>query len=360
MDKNYYEQFFLHREKIHYLHPLKYLFFELTDFCNLNCLHCGSSCSYEKATFLDKNIIEKVLLDVEEHYGNDSILICITGGEPLLHPQFFDIIKMIDDYGFRYGITSNGTLVDKEVVKKFKQYHLGSIAYSLDGLEREHNTLRQNPHSFLKAVEGIQYTLVGLPSIPIMVTSVIHKKNLSQLNDLYHFLGKINVKLWRVINIEPIGRANDQEELLLDRDDFITLFDFMKEHQENEYHMKITYGCSHYLPDEYDLKIRDFSFQCGAGTFVASICANGEIRACLDIERREDLIQGNVYKDTFSTIWENEFKLFREDKSLCEYCLNCERRIYCKGDSFHTYDFDLKKPKICLYNMLKKGEPNGY
>ena len=83
-------------------HSLRSVFFELTNGCNLRCLHCGSSCGEEKAVFLPVALIEKTLRSVADNVGTDDILVVLTGGEPLLHPDFFEIVRLINDFGFRW------------------------------------------------------------------------------------------------------------------------------------------------------------------------------------------------------------------------------------------------------------------
>ena len=142
------------------------LFFELTDECNLACLHCGSSCSPEKRTMLPKEYIFKTLKEVKDAYGSE-IFIALTGGEPLLHPDFFEIVDKINELGFSWGITTNGTLIDEEMAKKLENHHMGSISISLDGLKEEHNKLRRNSFAFDKAVKGIQNVVQYTKAISI-------------------------------------------------------------------------------------------------------------------------------------------------------------------------------------------------
>ena len=108
---------------------------------------------------------------------------------------------------------------------------------------------------------------------------------------------------WRITNIDPIGRAIDHRELMLDNDEMATLHNFVRDMRFSpDIDMEITYSCSHFLTYEYEREVRDFYFQCGAGLMVGSVMANGDIGACLDIERRRDLIQGNIDQDDFMTV----------------------------------------------------------
>ena len=79
---------------------LRYLFLELTDRCNLNCIHCGSKCTENNRTYLEYSIIEKTLSRVADKYNPAEIMICITGGEPFLHPDVYRIIQFSRNLGF--------------------------------------------------------------------------------------------------------------------------------------------------------------------------------------------------------------------------------------------------------------------
>jgi radical SAM protein with 4Fe4S-binding SPASM domain len=86
---------------------------------------------------------------------------------------------------------------------------------------------------------------------------------------------------------------------------------------------------------------------------VAGILSNGDIGACLDIERRPETIQGNIAEDSFVDVWENRFELFR--RPLCgrsAVCRDCSAAKYCAGGSFHSWDYDMNEQKICMKGIL--------
>ena len=149
--------------------------------------------------------------------------------------------------------------------------------------------------------------------------------------------------------MEPIGRAIDDSDMLLDRDELIRMFDYIKTKRfDSGTDIEVTYGCAHFTGYEYEHIIRGFYFQCIAGTKVASVMANGDIGACLDIERRESLVQDNVYRDDFLDVWENRFEVFRQDRSeLSGMCKECCYKKVCMGDSAHTWNFDKSEPMYC-------------
>ena len=110
-----------YQDELRKIPKLRYLFLELTDRCNLNCKHCGSKCTANNSTYLEYSIIEKTLYQVARKYNPSEIMICITGGEPFLHPDIYKIIYLSRSLGFLVGITSNGTLIGIKQARLLKQ-----------------------------------------------------------------------------------------------------------------------------------------------------------------------------------------------------------------------------------------------
>ena len=343
------EDYLLKRRKEH---QLVYLFAELTDKCNLSCRHCGSNCSMVNSTWINADLLISTLQKVSLDFKRGSVMLCITGGEPLLHPEFDRIVVSAHKLGFPWGMTSNGTLIDRQCAERLKSLHMGSISISIDGLEESHDWLRNQIGSFQKAVDAVK--ALHESGFEVQVTSVFHRKNIFELESMYQLMKSLHVESWRVINMEPIGRALDYPDLLLQKDDYIRLLNFIRDLRNSpDNYMDVTYGCSHLLPDEYERKVRGYSFKCGSGIISASILCNGEIFPCLDIERRPEFIQGNIEKDDFIDVWNNGFRICRQDRSLLnEKCSACKDRIICFGDSAHTWDYDRNQPRICLRYLL--------
>ena len=332
---------------------LTYLFLEVTDCCNLKCKHCGSGCLSTNKNYLSFESVKKVLDEVTKEFDASQILICITGGEPLLNKDLYKIIAYSKHLGFSCGMTTNGTLLSEFVGKQLKDAGLDTISISLDGLESTHNNFRCNTNAFQLALKGIKNAQsVGL--YPEVVT-VVHKNNLKELDILYEFLCEEKIGSWKIANIDPIGRAKENSSMLLDAQEYKMLLDFVKRIRFNpKNNMEVNLGCSHYLGLQYEHIVRDFYFQCEAGTKVASIMANGDIGACLDIERNGFTIQGNIHNDSFVDVWKNRFKIFRQDKAeLNSQCKECSEKDFCMGDSTHTWNFFDNEPNYCVFKMLE-------
>ena len=335
------------------IHPkLTYLFVELTEKCNLNCLHCGSSCSLSKNNYIVTEVLINTLRQLASDYDPNTVMICLTGGEPLLHPDFFMIVKEIVSLGFPWGITTNGTLINKDKARMLRELGLESVSISLDGLKMTHEWLRDVKDCFDKTIQAVRY--LNNENIPVQITTVIHKKNFHELEELFELVKSLNVASWRVINIEPIGRAVENDNLILSYNETIKLLEFIREKRYlRDTDFDVCFGCSHYLSYKYEHEVRDNYFICGAGIYVGSILCNGDIYSCLDIERRSELVQGNINVDRFSDIWENKFKEFRENRIYkSAKCASCSERDFCNADSMHTWNFETNEPMFCILRKV--------
>ena len=333
-------------------HPrLTYLFVELTDRCNLACLHCGSSCEQAPGVYLDTSLLLRTLDTVAEDFAPSSVMICLTGGEPLLHPDFTRIAAHIVSLGFPWGITTNGTLIDQKTAEKLRSLSLVSVTISLDGGKENHEWLRQSPGCFERTLTAAAH--LNDAGIPVQITSVIHRRNFHELDAMYDLMCRMKVASWRVINLEPIGRALQNQDPLLSPEQFRGLLDFVRDKRyAADTPMDVRFGCSHYLSYEYEHEVRDNYFLCGSGLYVGSILCNGDIYSCLDIERRPELIQGNIARDRFSDVWFHRFRPFREDRTQkSAVCRDCAQRRFCAGDAGHTWDYDKNEPMFCIQEL---------
>ena len=108
---------------------LKFLFFELTMRCNEHCLHCGSYCgdveSSELPVEVYKNILDKVKRDFPV-----LPMICVTGGEPLLRKELFEIMSYAKSLGYLWGMTSNGTLITEDTARRLYEAGMKTISIS--------------------------------------------------------------------------------------------------------------------------------------------------------------------------------------------------------------------------------------
>lgn len=331
---------------------LKHLFVELTQRCNEHCFHCGSSCTAAGAKD-ELSLVEwcRVLDEVREDFDASRLMLNVTGGEPLLREDFFQIMDHANSLGFRWGMTSNATLITPQVARRLAEVGMRTISVSIDGLPKTHDRLRGLSGGYELAMQGIQ-NLIDVGSFShIQVTTVVNHRTMSELDALFEVMCDIDIDSWRVINLEPMGRALLRPDLMCTDDDYRRLFSFIREKRLAGY--PVTYGCSHYLGLDLEAEVRDWYFLCNAGVYTASVASNGDILACLDIPRNPQTIQGNIRGERLLKVWKERFELFRHNLSdLSEECASCEHVSFCRGGAHHSWDYDHDRQMVCLRSAL--------
>ena len=338
-------------EELYKRPDLRHLFLELTNACNERCFHCGSNCSVPGDDELTTEEFKSILDQVREDFDVSKFLLCITGGEPLLRKDFFEIMNYAKSLGYRWGMTSNATLITKEVAHRLADAGMRTISVSIDGLPQTHDKLRGMKRAYELAMRGIQNLIDENVFDSVQVTSVFNHKNIKELDQMFEIMKGIDIDSWRVINLEPIGRALTRPELMCTPDDLRTMFEFIRQARKDDY--PVLYGCSHYLGLDYEVEVRDWYWLCNAGVHTASIMCNGDIGACLDIERNPKVIQGNIRTDRFRDVWEKRFEIFRRDRTGDSgKCRSCGHKRFCRGDACHSWDYENDEPLVCMKGIL--------
>lgn len=348
------------RDKEREEHILKDLFWECTLSCNAKCKHCGSSAENKKYEGeLTTEEIKSAFKQIANDMDASKILINVTGGEPLVRQDLCEVMEYAtNELGFHWGMTTNGILLNDENIQKLKKANMETISISIDGLEKTHDEFRGVPGSYKTIIKNIKKLKEADFVNRIEVTTVFHKKNIDQLNELYKIMLNLGLDSWRLMSMDPIGRANKNDDLLLNGEEIKRILDFIKSKKHNK-KMKIKYGCPGFLGLDYEREARESYFYCRTGISIASILYNGDLFVCPNVPRIQSLIQGNIKKDNFKEVWNNKYKEFRnKERTKCEECNNCEYWEYCLGGAYHTWDFKNNKQNKCVYNMIynTKGE----
>ena len=333
------------------LHILNYLFWECTWRCNLKCLHCGSDCQ-ANSSFPDMPFEDflNAVLPLKKLYPKESIIVSIMGGEPLLRKDLADCGKLLRENCFRWGIVTNGFAYDETMHNKHISAGMGSITVSLDGLEENHNWLRNHPKSFERAVKALEL-IVTSPRLNYDVVTCVHQKNIDELPDLKEFLISKKIKKWRIFTIAPIGRAAENPDMLLTNEQTKHLMEFIAESRKNDPRIDLYFSCESYVGD-YERKVRDSYFFCRAGINIGSVLIDGSISACPNIDR--SFVQGNIYNDDFMNIWENRFEVMR-NRNWCKtgVCKNCKDFKYCNGGAMHLWNDKQEEIMTCIADRIK-------
>ena len=344
-------QFIFNRYKNNerFLHDLKYLFWECTQRCNLNCIHCGSDCvSDNAAKDIPFDDFLQAILPIKKIYKPGSITVAITGGEPLLRKDLTNCGMKLLQHGFNWGIVTNGYEYTQEVHKNLIEAGMGSLSISLDGLKSTHNWLRSNDQSFDRVVAALGL-ITSSPHLVYDIVTCVNQKNIDELGQLKEFLISQKVTAWRLFTITPIGRAANNNELFLNPVQLKQLLDFIVSCRI-EKRINVTTDCEAYLGD-YERKVRDGFFFCRAGINVASILIDGSISACPNINR--NFVQGNIYRDSFLDVWNNRFQIMRDREwTKTGICRDCKDFKNCNGGAMHLWDEKRDTIMTCIHKSL--------
>lgn len=127
----------------------------ITRRCNLNCIHCYSDS--EAKTYPGELTLEqcKTVVDDLAAYGVPAVL--LSGGEPLIHPHFFEIATYARQKGLRLTISTNGTMIDADIARRLKELTFSYVGISLDGIGETHDYFRGKQGAFQKTVEAFRH-----------------------------------------------------------------------------------------------------------------------------------------------------------------------------------------------------------
>jgi radical SAM protein with 4Fe4S-binding SPASM domain len=253
---------------------------------------------------------------------------------------------------FHWGMTTNGILLNDENIEKAKKSNMETISISIDGLEETHDNFRGTRGSYKTIINNIKKLKQADFVNHIQVTTVFHKGNINEIEELYQVMQELDLDSWRLISMDAIGRANENNNLLLSGQEIKQLLDFVKT-KNKEKKLNLMYGCPAFLGLDYEKEVRKHYFYCRTGINIASILYNGDLFVCPNVPRIEKLIQGNVRTDNFADVWNNKYNEFRtEDRTKCNECEKCEHWEHCLGGSYHTWNFDDNIQNKCVYNMI--------
>ncbi|MEN2985176.1 MAG: radical SAM protein [Thermodesulfovibrionaceae bacterium] len=271
---------------------LRYLELQITKRCNLKCKHCFVGQS--KPIDLPFEKIKRVLTDFEELQG---LRVLITGGEPLLHPEFDKINDFIKDIALRKILFTNGTLIDERLLSKLNVHEL---QISLDGMEQGHEALRGSG-TFEKTLSAIKKAKDF--NFDVSVATVIHKENLNEFEELEALIKDLNVREWIVDALSIKGNL-DQNKMLWVLPEIAGKIMSKYGFTLNEHPKVEEYGC---------------------GAHLLCILANGEATFC-SLYDNESL--GSV-DEGLESLWRRKNQFLVE--TLECYRINCPFLKECRG-----------------------------
>ncbi|GAB4338872.1 MAG: radical SAM protein [Candidatus Abyssubacteria bacterium] len=172
---------------------LRYLLLHITTRCNLRCAHC-----YLGDVEPRDLPLEDIVRAMEQFDELQGLRLLVTGGEPLLHPLFWEANERFRDYSFRTVILSNGTVIDRATAERLRAHE---VQVSLDGVGKSHDALR-GPGSYERALKGLAH--LAEAGVDVSVASMVHEGAVDDFDELERVVRGLGAREW---NIDVPSRA---------------------------------------------------------------------------------------------------------------------------------------------------------
>ncbi len=350
---------------------LQMVAWEITRSCNLFCAHCRSSST--AGAYENELSTEECLHLIDGILEVGKPVIILSGGEPLLRHDLFQIAKYAVEKGLRVVMGTNGTLITEEVAAKLKTIPISRVAVSIDFPTPElQDKFRGKVGAFQAAMAGIDR--LRQAGIEVQINSTITRLNVRYLNGLLDLALEAGAVAFHPFMLVPTGRGRGLEAVEMSPKEYEQTLNWVYDKQKglgNRIFFKPT-DAPHYqrivrqrdsranpqgvlLGEKSATKARKDALNsmtrgCLAGTGFCFISHRGRVQGCgyLDVEA------GNIRDKSFGEIWMNS-TLFRELRDLSNIkgkCGICEYKGVCGGCRARAYESTgdyLEAEPYCIY-----------
>ncbi|HHD11846.1 MAG TPA: heme b synthase [Deltaproteobacteria bacterium] len=338
----------------------KLIAWELTRSCNLDCIHCRAAARF--GPYPNELTTEECLKFLDDVASFSSPIIIMTGGEPMLRDDIWDIARHGTELGLRMVMAPCGFLVTEEAARKMLEVGIKRVSFSIDGATAEtHDNFRRVPGSFdsvIKAIENCKK--VGLE---FQVNTTISKHNIDELPQILELVIKLGAKAHHPFLLVPTGRGANLKHLEIPPEEYErTLEWFYQMRDKVPIQFKPTCAPHYYRIFRQGEKKKGrtvtkethgldaMSKGCMGGQTFAFVSHVGKVQICgfLEVEC------GDIRKEPFSKIWHTS-KVFQEMRAWDDYkgrCGYCEFRSVCGGCRARAYAFTgdyMEEEPFCTY-----------
>ncbi len=350
---------------------LQLVAWEITRSCNLFCAHCRASAAY--GPYPDELSTEECFRIIDEILEVGKPILILSGGEPLLKHNVFQIAEYAVNNGMRVVMGTNGTLITDEIAARLKGVSVSRIGVSLDfPIPELHDNFRGQAGAFEAALAGIARAQQA--GIEVQINSTITKLNAPYLDDLLTLALKTGAVAFHPFMLVPTGRGKGLESVELSPQEYEEILNWIYDKQAelgDRMFFKPT-DVPHYLRvvKQRDEKVRQqeespaeeakpvgkhnpmssVTRGCLAGVGFCFISHQGKVQGCgyLDVEA------GDIRKENFKKIWDESplFCALRDLSKIKGKCGLCEYKELCGGCRARAYEATgdyLETEPYCIY-----------
>lgn len=338
---------------------------EITRSCILHCRHCRAVANDgpypgELSTEESRRVLDSIAARWQP-------IIILTGGEPLMRPDIWEIARYGTDLGLRMVMATCGTMITKNTVSAMKRTGIRRVSISLDGATAtSHDTFRGMPGAFDKTLAGIAILKSG--GIPFQVNTTITRHNLDELPDILDLTIKLGAAAFHPFLLVPTGRGSALAGEEISPVEYERVLNWFYDMQDQvsipfkptcapHYHRILrqrdsAIGKSRQKPIGHPGQLQGLTKGCMGGQTFAFISHTGILQICGFL----DLPCGDLRKVDydFPKLWD-ESPVFREMRDWDKYhgkCGICEYRKVCGGCRARAFastgDYLAEEPD-CIY-----------
>ncbi|MCU7816459.1 MAG: heme d1 biosynthesis radical SAM protein NirJ [Candidatus Thiodiazotropha sp. (ex Rostrolucina anterorostrata)] len=317
--------------------------------CNLTCRHCyATSADKDFPGELDTPQVYTVMDDLKA-YGVPVLI--LSGGEPLMRPDIFEISRRAKAEGFYVGLSSNGTLITEETIGDIAEVGYDYVGISIDGMRETHDRFRRKQGAFDASLHGIR--LCREAGLKVGLRFTLTQENAAELPDLLQLMDAEGVDKFYLSHLNYAGRGyknrKDDVHHRLTRDAMDLLFSTCWEDVQQGRHREFVTGnndadgaymllwAEKHLPQHYQ-RLNQMLNRWGgnaSGVNIANIDNEGRVHPDT---MWWDYTLGSVKERPFSEIWQDTSNplmagLKQTQRPLEGRCASCVHRPICGGNS---------------------------
>ncbi len=298
------------------------LTWELTYACNLACVHCLSSSGRRDPRELST---EEAIGVIDEMRALQVFYVNIGGGEPMIRPDFFELVDYATTNGVGVKFSTNGSRIDSARARQLADMDYLDIQISVDGADAATNDHVRGDGSFATAIAAMD-ALADADFGPFKISVVVTRENADQLDGFEELANRYGAEL-RLTRLRPAGRGADTwHELHPLQDQQVRLYHWLLERPH-----VLTGDSFFHLNALGDENLPGLNL-CGAGRVVCLIDPVGDVYACPFV-LHDEFKAGNVRDEGgFAKVWK-ESELFTElrEPQSAGACASCGQFDACQG-----------------------------
>lgn len=265
-----------------------FIAWQLNAECNLGCLHCCEDAGHSMPDEMNREEVFNFLRQIAEL---NIPYVALSGGEPLLHPQFFEICEFIRKNNISLKVETNGEFIDEKTAKRLAGLKFRSVQISLDGATPATHERLRLAGDWEKAVAACKYLIKqGVNTEIVFVPTKFNIHEVGELIDFAYSLGVYGVYTGKIMRI---GRAAKNWEILRPLDAEYEKFFTVLKRKMDEYNgrMKV-----YYYP--YDV-IEELKYRVKCPSASLLVVPNGKVKLMGPLP----FICGDLKKQSLAEIW---------------------------------------------------------